>query len=221
MLENLFSLDVVSRFSIVFTTLFVIIDPIGVVPTFLGLTKGYSDQNVKRTIVKAVVAGGAVLLAFSIFGTYLFQFLGLNINAFRAGGGLLLLLTALDMLRGRSNDCRCSNVELSARLDREDISFVPIAVPLLAGPGAITSIMVFSTDHETAHFLNFLIIATAVVICFLISFIVLRGSSLILKYLGDSGVSVIQRLMGLILAALSVQLIAEGVLSLFEIFKKS
>jgi len=199
----------------VFTTLFVIIDPIGVVPTFLGLTRGYSDRDLKQTIRKATIAGAVVLLAFSLFGAYLFQFLGLNINAFRTGGGLLLLLTALDMLTGKADNCRCSKAELSSGTEREDISFVPVAVPLLAGPGAITSDMVFSTDHDSAHLLNFSIIALAIVLCFLLSFVALRGSSLISKILGASGVSVVQRLMGLILAALSIQMIAEGAHSLF------
>lgn len=109
MVDSINLLEMASRFSLVVTTLFVLIDPIGVVPTFLALTKGYADRDLKQTVLKAAAAGAAVLIAFSLFGTYLFQFLGLNINAFRTGGGLLLLLTALDMLRGKSDDCRCLN----------------------------------------------------------------------------------------------------------------
>lgn len=208
--------EALARFSLVFSTLLVIVDPVGVMPTFLGLTKGYSVNEVRRTILRAAVAGALVLLSFSLFGTYLFRFLGLDLNAFRMGGGLLLLLTALEMLRGKGNERKCTGPELSASAEREDISFVPIAVPLLAGPGAITSIMVFSTDHETQHGINFSIIAAAVVMSFSISYLVLRASSFLSKALGHSGVSVVQRLMGLILAALSIQLIAEGALAIVK-----
>ena len=208
--------EALARFSLVFSTLLVIVDPVGVVPTFLGLTKGFTTHEVRRTVLKAAVAGAVVLLSFSLFGTYLFRFLAIDLNAFRAGGGLLLLLTALEMLRGKGNERKCSPTELSSVAEREDISFVPIAVPLLAGPGAITSIMVFSTDHQAEHAINFSIIAMAVLASFLISYVVLRASSFLTKALGQSGVSVVKRLMGLILAALSIQLIAEGAIALVK-----
>ncbi|MGE0762967.1 MAG: MarC family protein [Bdellovibrionales bacterium] len=203
-------LELLNRFFVVFSTLIVIVDPIGVVPAFISLTRGYTPEASHAVIKKASVTGAAVLLLFSLFGTYLFSALSLNLNAFKVGGGLLLLLTALEMLRGKADDCKCSAAELSAPQEREDISFVPVAIPLLAGPGAITSIMVFSTDHQSNHTLHFSVIAAAIAFTFVLSYFILRSSSVIAKAIGRSGVSVVQRLMGLILSALSIQLIVEG-----------
>lgn len=209
-------IDFLSRFLSVTSTLFVIIDPLAAAPTFLSLTADYSDRERASTAFKACLFGALSLLAFSLVGAPLFDLLSLNMNAFKAGGGLLLLLTALDMLRANHKECGCSRDELGSAKERDDISFVPLAMPMLAGPGAITSVMIFSTDNHSSHTLNFLVIATAVVLIFLVSFFLLKSSVLLQRSLGKSGISVIQRVMGLLLAALSLQMIAEGAVSLIK-----
>lgn len=139
-------------------------------------------------------------------------------DSFRAAGGILLLLTALDMLRPKHDidSCRCTRTELGAATEREDISVVPVAIPMLAGPGAITSVMVFSTDHASNHLANFLIIVAALFVTFVISYFVLRSSVLVKRVLGRSGISVVQRIMGLLLAALSLQFISTGLVSVIK-----
>lgn len=140
-------------------------------------------------------------------------------NAFRAAGGLLLLFTALDMLRATKERelCRCSPDEMNSIQEREDISLVPVATPMLAGPGAITSIMVFSSDHTEQHAIHFAIILLAIALTFFISYFVLRASVVIKAFLGKSGISVIQRIMGLLLAALSLQFIIQGLVALLKL----
>lgn len=202
--------ETLTRFSIIFTTLFVIVDPIGIVPMFLSLTRKNSSSAVKIITVRACIAGALTLIIFSLLGNRIFTFLSLNLDALRAGGGLLLLLTALDAIRGKRNSCRCSVEEMTAGEEGHDISIVPIAIPMLAGPGAITSVMVFSTDHNQDHVFHFLILASAILAVFGVSYVVLRTSNLWRRMLGESGISAVQRIMGLLLAALSLQLIAEG-----------
>lgn len=203
-----------TRFFMVFSTLFIIVDPIGIIPMFLALTREQSDEGLKRIITRACFVGAGALILFSLFGNSLFALLGLNLDAFRVGGGLLLLLTALDAIRGQRNSCRCSKSERAAGADGHDLSIVPIAIPMLAGPGAMTSVMVFSTDHAQDHTLQFIIMAFAIVLVFAVSYLVLRSSNLWRRILGDSGISAIQRIMGLFLVALSLQLIAEGAVRL-------
>lgn len=202
--------DFLERFILVFSTLFVLVDPIGTIPSFLSLTKGYSNNRVKLTILKSCIFGAALLLVFSLIGPAWFHYIGLNMDAFKAGGGLLLLITALEMIRGKGSSCKCSPQEMAAGESGDDISFVPLGIPLLSGPGAITSIVVFSNDPQTHHLIHFLTISVAVLMVFVISYFVLRSSEFFKRLMGDSGISVLQRIMGLILAALSIQFIIEG-----------
>lgn len=122
------------------------------------------------------------------------------------------------MLRAKKEreSCRCSSEEMNAVNEREDISLVPVATPMLAGPGAITSVVVFSTDHTTSHLWHFSIIVASILLTFIISYFVLRSSLLVKDFLGKSGISVIQRIMGLLLAALSLQFIARGMVPLVK-----
>ena len=202
--------DVVSRFVFVLTSLFVVVDPIGVVPSFIALTQSESTSEVNRLARRSSLIGGAILIFFALLGTWLFELLGLEVNALKAAGGLLLLLTALEMMRAKHSSCKCSPEELAARKEHEDISVVPLAIPLLAGPGAISSVMIFSSDHETSHILHFAVILAAILFTFAISYFVLRSSSFVKSWLGNSGISVVQRVMGLVLAALAIQMLLAG-----------
>ena len=212
-------LDLIQRFIVVFAGLFVAVEPFGVVPAFVSLTKQYTPEEMKKTSLRSSLFGAAVLVFFSLFGIWIFKFLQIDINAFKAAGGLLLLLTALDMLRANEeNSCRkCSDEELSEAKEKKDISLVPVAIPMLSGPGAITSVVVFSTDHTQSHLVHFMILALAISVIFVISYFVLRNSVYIKQLLGKSGITVFERIMGLLLAALSIQFILSGVLGVIKI----
>jgi multiple antibiotic resistance protein len=137
-----------------------------------------------------------------------FKVLHLELAAFRAAGGLLLLLTAIDMLRAKTSDCRCSPRELKAGADKEDISIVPLATPLLAGPGAIATVMVLTS--EKPGFAGSIPVILAVAVTFAASYFILRAGPVIARLLGTSGMAMVQRVMGLLLAAVAVQFIAHG-----------
>lgn len=210
------SIDFFERFLLIFSSLFVIVEPFGVIPTFLSLTKKLEAERTKKVVLKATLFGAVVLVFFSLFGNYVFQLLQINLSAFKAAGGILLFLTALDMLRARNEDRNCSPSEKASGQEGHDISFVPLGMPLLTGPGAITSVMVFSKDHSENHAYHFLIILLAIASVFTISYFVLKYSAKVKLIMGESGMTVVQRLMGLLLAAISLQFIIEGSLKLIK-----
>lgn len=123
------------------STIFVIVEPFGVVPAFAALTAGRPAADVRRIALRASVVGAGVVFLFAIGGRLVLELLGVRIDAFRMAGGLLLLLTALDMLRAKQASCRCSQEKLEAAKTRDDIAVVPLAIPLLSGPGAMAAVM--------------------------------------------------------------------------------
>ncbi|HEY0881780.1 MAG TPA: NAAT family transporter, partial [Archangium sp.] len=123
------------------STIFVIVEPLGVVPAFAAMTAGRTAVEVRRIALRASVVGACVLFLFAVGGRMLLELLGVRIDAFRMAGGLLLLLTALDMLRARQAACRCSQEELDDARSKDDIAVVPLAIPLLSGPGSMAAVM--------------------------------------------------------------------------------
>lgn len=206
------------RFLTVFATVFVIVDPVGVVPIFISLTQGYSGAQKRRVLLRAAVFGSLLLMTFALLGEQLFKFLNLNMDAFRVGGGILLLITAIEMLRGRGSSFKHSSDERITEDQKIGISFVPLGIPHLVGPGAITSVMVFSSGHTEHRFIQFLVVSAAVVCVFFLAYWILRASDFFSRVLGPSGISVVERLMGLLLAALSIQFIAEGASKLWRLY---
>jgi multiple antibiotic resistance protein len=153
------------------------------------------------------VAGG-LLLFFALFGGVIFQVFGVSLAAFRVAGGILLLITALDMLRARPSETRTSHTEQQEGVHKEDVALVPLAMPLLAGPGAIASAMVLMSKGETLTMA--LPVLAAIVLTFVASYFILRASNLVQRVLKQSGVAILERVMGLILAAIAVQFMADG-----------
>ena len=207
-------------FSSLFTSLaalFVVVEPLGVVPTFAALTADRSRAEARAIALRASIVGAFVLLGFAVGGRAALSALGIRIEAFRMAGGLLLLLTALDMLRGKGAHCRCTPAEVQDAAQRHDIAVVPVAVPLLSGPGAMATVMMLSSKAPGA--LGLTIVLAAIAITFAISYLVLRSAGLINRVLGRSTMSVLQRVMGLILAAMSIQSILEGGGRLFGIVR--
>ncbi|MHA6323570.1 MarC family protein [Roseivivax sp. CAU 1753] len=193
-----------------FTTLFVVIDPIGTTPVFIALTRGM-PAAMKRTIaLRSCLIAASILCLFAFFGEAVLGFIGITMPAFRIAGGMLLFLTALDMLFERRNKRRNSQAD-EADDDAPDPSVFPMAIPLLAGPGAITSVILLVSQARDATAL-----ATVLVVMFgvlTIALLLLLASGWIERALGKIGITVITRLLGLLLAALSVQFVADGLLA--------
>lgn len=199
---------ILGGFLLTLSAVFIVVDPIPVAPMFAAMTAGRSPTDARRIARRASVAGALLLVFFALFGGFLFKILRLELGAFRVAGGLLLLLTALDMLRAKSPDCRCSPAEMAKDAQKEDISIVPLATPLLAGPGAIATVMVLTS--EKAGLAGTAAVLAAIAVTFSVTYLVLAAGRHVERFLGSSGMAMLQRVMGLLLAAVAVQFIVDG-----------
>jgi multiple antibiotic resistance protein len=189
-----------------FVTLFVIMDPPGVVPVFLALTANLRPGERTRAAWQAVAVSLGVIVAFALFGQAILDYLNISLAALQGAGGLLLLLVALELLTGKLDDPEASPAS--------NIATVPLGTPLLAGPGAIVATMVFVRRSEDAP--DFVAVAAAIVAVHAVLWAVLRYSVVIRRLLKDSGILLVSRIAGLLLAAIAVQLVAEAVRAFVE-----
>jgi multiple antibiotic resistance protein len=187
-----------------FVTLFVIIDPIGLSPLFIALTRGMSEAERARVGRRALLLSFVLLFAFGLFGERLLTGIGISLAAFRISGGLLLFLTALDMLFERRTDRR----ERRAGEAPADPSVFPLAMPLIAGPGALTTMILLTSRHaDPASLVGINLVMVAVLG---LTYLAFRLSDLFARALGHTGIVVLTRLFGILLAALSVQFVLDG-----------
>ena len=192
-----------------FVALFVVIDPIGLAPLFLALTAGMSPQKRRAVGIRACTVAIGILLLFSVFGTSILTFIGISMPAFRIAGGILLFLTALDMLFERRSKRREDTADEDEPDD--DPSVFPLAIPLIAGPGAIASVilLVGQTDTTAGYFAVMGVLAAVLALVFLM----FLSASALERMLGKTGITVVTRLLGMLLAALSVQFVLDGLSS--------
>ena len=193
-----------------FLTFLVVVDPFGVLPIFVGLTKGRSREERSAIISRAIAISFGVAMFFLIAGHSALAYLGVTVHAFAISGGILLFATAMPMLFGQRPAMQSPEEDEMARVD-EDISIFPLAIPLLAGPGAITTILLL-TAQARGEFAKLAMVVVAVALVFVLSKIVLEyASELLVKRLGAGGVHVATRVLGILLAALAVQFVLNGV----------
>jgi multiple antibiotic resistance protein len=195
------------------TTLFVVVDPFAAVPLFLTMTPSDSPGHKRRIALRASVATGVLLGAFAAVGSLLFKVLGISLGAFRIAGGILLFLLAVDMLRAQRSRQRTSPEEEAEGLDRDDPSIFPLAIPMLAGPGATSTVMVL-VSRATRPW-QYAVVFAAIALTAIASYWTLRAALPVEKRLGATGMNVLQRVMGLILAATAVQFVVEGIATVF------
>jgi multiple antibiotic resistance protein len=200
--------ELVSSGLVALSAVFFVVDPIGVVPIFIAMTHGDSGERLRDTARRASLVAFGLLIFFALFGTLLFKVMGVSLAAFRVAGGVVLLITALDMLRARQSETKTSPGEAEEATEKEDVAIVPLALPLLAGPGAIATVMVLVSRGKGIT--NTLTVVGAVVVTMIATYLLLRAAVLVQRVLGQSGVALFQRVMGLLLAAIAVQFIAEG-----------
>ena len=189
-----------------FATLFVVIDPPGLVPLFIALTQGMEPAQRRRLGLRACVIGGVLLTLFGLFGESLLGFIGISMPAFRIAGGILLFLTALDMLFERRTQRR----EGQHADPNHDPSVFPLATPLIAGPGAIAT-MILLMGQSGGGWTGTLTVLALLFVMLLVTFLFFLASPPIERLLGRTGTVVITRLLGMLLAALSVQFVIDGV----------
>ena len=184
-----------------FVTLFVIMDPLGTVPIFLGLTGTFSAAERSRAARQAVLVAFGVIIAFALFGQRILDYLHISLPALQAAGGLLLLLIALELLTGKGDE-PTSTVGVN-------VAMVPLGTPLLAGPGAIVATMVFVQQAEGWD--DRIAVAAGVVAVHVTLWLAMRFAGVVHRLLGDSGVLLVTRVAGLLLSAIAVQLVADAV----------
>lgn len=187
-----------------FVTMFVVIDPLGMAPLFVALTQGMTHARRRAIAVRSCVTGFLVLLAFAGFGEKLLGFVGISMPAFRVAGGILLFITALDMLFER----RTKRREDTSEEHGDDPSIFPLAIPLIAGPGAIASVILLTGQKPGIAGLG--IVAGITLAVLLVVFALFMASGLLERALGKTGITVVTRLLGMLLAALSVQFVLDG-----------
>jgi multiple antibiotic resistance protein len=184
-----------------FVTLFVITDPPGSVPIFLALTGAMTPAQRKRAAWQAVALAAGVIVVFAVAGRQILFYLGVDLPALQAAGGLLLLLVALELLTGHASD--------PDRQATSNVALVPLGTPLLAGPGAIVATMLFVQRADRAA--DYLALGLAVLLVFGLVWVTLRFSGVILRLLRPGGIEVLTRIAGVLLAAIAVQLVADAV----------
>lgn len=192
-----------------FTTLFIIIDPPGLAPLFLALTQGMTSKQ-RRTIgLRACLIAGGLMLVFLFMGEAVLGFVGISMPAFRIAGGVLLFLTALEMLFQKRQTRREDNAAEGAAEHNEDPSVFPLALPLIVGPGAITTIILLAGQaHGPADFAAIAGVMFAVLLIVFLSFL---ASGIIERVLGKTGLNILTRILGMLLAALAIQFILDGI----------
>jgi multiple antibiotic resistance protein len=185
----------------VLVTLFVIMDPPGSVPIFLALTGKLPARERNRAAWQAVVLAGGVIVVFAVAGEQILRYLGIELPALQGAGGLLLLLVALELLTGRTGD--------QSEAATANVALVPLGTPLLAGPGAIVATMLFA---RRAHGVRDIVaIALGILVVLLLVWLALRFSGLVVRVLRPSGIEVVTRISGLLVAAIAVQLVADAI----------
>ncbi len=192
-----------------FVTLLVVVDPLGLAPIFAALTRGYSEQRRRSTAIRGAILGSIILFLFALAGDVLLNSLGITLPAFRIAGGLLLFLVALDMIFARPSGMRSRTVREQEEDSYEgDVSVFPLAIPLLAGPGAITTVLLYTAGRSTPEVAVFALVLLAVLLITLVSLLL---ASRIMGLFGETGVNVLARVLGVLLAALAVQFVLDGV----------
>jgi MarC family membrane protein len=198
-----------------FTALLVILDPFMAVPIFLALTHNYTPAERRRVANIATLSVALILVISALSGESLLVFMGTSLASFRVGGGIVLLLMALSMLRAQPDALRTTAREVTATDGAQSVAVVPLAIPLLAGPGAISTVII--QMHRSTELLEPLLVLACIFLVCSVLWVVLRLAAPIGSTLGESGLNIINRLFGLILAAIAVEVMANGLRQLFPV----
>ncbi len=196
-----------------FVSIFAIVNPVGNIPIFEAVTEGYSKELKRKVIIKICLVTTVILFVFALFGQYIFSIYGITIPAFKIAGGLLLFSVAFSMMHGQRSRSKLSEEDQEEAMEKEEVGIVPLGIPLFAGPGAITTVMIYVSEatSQNADLLAVLSVFLGIVLTVIISYILLTYSEGIFERMGRSGAMAFSRVMGLLLAAVAVSFILSGV----------
>jgi len=201
---------------LIFTSILFIVDPFAVIPTFLAMTA--RDAPAQRRVLarRGAWTCAITLIAFALGGSLIFKIFGITIGAFKIAGGVLIGLNALDMVQARRSQQRETPIETAEGIQKDDIGIMPLGVPMLAGPGAISTVMVLALGAKSTAAM--VTVYVSIMLTALITYWVLSAASMVERRLGQTGMRILTRLMGLVLAAIAVQFIIDGIKLSFQGF---
>jgi multiple antibiotic resistance protein len=196
-----------------FVSIFAIVNPVGNIPIYEAVTEGYSKELKRKVAVKICLVTTAVLFVFAVFGQWIFSLYGITIPAFKIAGGLLLFSVAFSMMQGQRSRAKLSEEDQEEAMEKEEVGIVPLGIPLFAGPGAITTVMIYVSEATSRSdgFLDIISVFIGIVLTVLISYFLLHYSERIFMRMGRSGAMAFSRVMGLLLAAVAVSFMLSGV----------
>lgn len=189
-----------------FTSFFTLTNPLGTMPVFLTMTNGMSDDERKTIVRRATIVSFITLMVFTFSGQFLFKFFGISTNGFRIAGGIIIFTIGFDMLQARYSKAKLKDEEVKTYVN--DISITPLAIPMLCGPGAIANGIMLMEDANTL--MKKILLVSVIASVYFITFLILRASTRLNKYMGETGNNVMMRLMGLILMVIAVECFVSG-----------
>lgn len=189
-----------------FTSFFTLTNPLGTMPVFLTMTNGMSDDERKTIVRRATIVSFITLMVFTFSGQFLFKFFGISTNGFRIAGGIIIFTIGFDMLQARYSKAKLKDEEVKTYVN--DISITPLAIPMLCGPGAIANGIMLMEDADTL--IKKILLVSVIASVYFITFLILRASTQLNKYMGETGNNVMMRLMGLILMVIAVECFVSG-----------
>lgn len=201
---------------LIFTSILFIVDPFAVIPTFLAMTVRDSAEQRRVLARRGAWTCAITLIAFALGGSLIFKIFGITIGAFKIAGGVLIGLNALDMVQARRSQQRETPIETAEGIQKDDIGIMPLGVPMLAGPGAISTVMVLALGAKSTA--ATITVYVSILLTALITYWVLSAASMVERRLGQTGMRILTRLMGLVLAAIAVQFIIDGIKLSFQDF---
>ncbi|ABI72000.1 YchE family NAAT transporter [Shewanella sp. SG44-2] len=196
-----------------FLGLLAIINPVGLLPVFVSLTSHQTEADRQNTNRDANMAVVIILLVTAIAGHYILSMFSISLSAFRIAGGSLICIIAMSMLQGKISEVKRNQEEDRESSGMESVAVVPLALPLMAGPGAISAVIVFAAEHH--QITNYIGMFLTIITLGLVSWGLFRMAPMLFKLLGKTGINVITRLMGLLMLSLGIEVIAAGVKGLF------
>jgi len=199
---------------ITLSAVFFVVDPLLVVPIFLAITAGDSVEKRRQTAARASLMAFATLTVFALAGGLIFRAFGISLGAFKIAGGLLLFLTSVDMMRAQPARTRSSHEEQEESAAKEDVAIIPMAIPLLSGPGSIATVMVLMSRAAWQPVRTAAVFIAILITCVL-AWLLLRSAILAERFLTRTTINVAERVMGLLLAAIAVEFVAGGIRDLF------
>jgi multiple antibiotic resistance protein len=196
---------------VAFSAVFVVVDPFAAVPFFLAITAREDPARKRETARRAALVSGGVLAGFAVAGAVVFQLIGVTLAAFKIAGGAMLLLTAADMIRTKLPTARITEGEIAEGAAKEDAAVVPLAMPLLAGPGSMATVVVLMGRARAEHLWLAAPVLLSIAVTAILSYLILAGASRVDRVLGRTGLNILERVAGLLLAAIAIQFVIDGI----------